>query len=66
MDYLLRRTCPLWEGRNVVAERGVVELVDQDAEESRYLVVRVLLEVRVDVDDERRGDGGEQTSLLPC
>jgi len=56
----------LWEGRNVVAERGVVELVDQDAEESRYLVVRVLLEVRVDVDDERRGDGGEQTSLLPC
>jgi len=66
VDYRLRRTCTLWEGRNVVAERGVVDLVDQDAEEGRCLVVRVLLELRVDVDDECGGDGGEQTSLLPC
>jgi len=28
-------------------------------------VVRVLLEVRVDLDGERRGNGGEQTDLSP-
>jgi len=66
MDYRLGRAGPLWEGRNVVAECGVVDLVNQDAEESRCLVVRVLLELGVDVDDECGGDGGEQTSLLPC
>jgi hypothetical protein len=53
----------LWEGGNVVSEGGVVDLVDKDAEESGGLVVRVLLEVRVDLDDECRGDGGEQTGL---
>jgi len=43
----------LWESRNVVAEGGIVDLVDEDAEESCGLIVRVLLELRVDLDDER-------------
>ena len=59
------RASPLWESGNVVAEGGVVDLVDKNAEESSGLVVRVRLELRVDFDDERGGDGGEQTGLHP-
>jgi len=48
---------------SVAAERGVVHLVDEDAEESGRLFVRIGLELRMDLDDEGGSDGGEQTSL---
>ena len=65
LDYRAGRTCPLWECRRVVSEGGVVKLVDKDTEEGCSYVVRILLEVGVDLDDECGGDGGEQTSLSP-
>jgi len=37
--------------------------MDKDAEEGGGLFVRVRPKLRVDLDDERRCDGGEQTSL---
>jgi len=52
MDDGVGRTSPLWEGRNLIPEGGVVDLVDQDTEESGGLVVRVRLELRIDLDDE--------------
>ena len=51
------------EGGGVVSERGVVDLVDEDAEESDGLVTRVGLELRLDIENECSGDGREQTSL---
>ena len=36
-----RRASPLWEGGNVVAKCGVIDLVDKDTEEGDGLVVRV-------------------------
>ena len=48
---------------NVAAKGGVVDLVDEDAEESGGLIVGVGLELGVDLDDECGGDSGEQTSL---
>jgi hypothetical protein len=53
----------LWEGGNVVSEGGVVHLVDEETEESGGLVVRVLLKVGVDLDDECGCDGRKQTGL---
>jgi len=37
--------------------------MNKDAEEGGGLFVRVRLKLRVDLNDERRSDGGEQTSL---
>ena len=51
------------EGGSVVSEGGVVNLVDEDAEESSSLVTRVGLELWLDIEDESRSDGREQTSL---
>jgi hypothetical protein len=65
VDHRWGRACPLWEGGNVVSERGVVDLVNEDPEEGGCLVTRVGLQLRVDFDDECGGDGGEQTSLIP-
>jgi hypothetical protein len=65
VDHCAGRARPLWEGWRVVAEGGVIDLVDKDTEESSGLVVRVWFELGVDLDDECGGDGGEQTSLLP-
>ena len=65
LDYRAGRSCPLWEGRGIVSKSSIVDLVDEDAEESCGYVVRVLLEVGVDLDDECGGDGGEQTGLSP-
>jgi hypothetical protein len=48
LDYQVGRACPLWEGGNVVAEGGVVDLVDNDTVGSSGLVVRVRPEMRVD------------------
>ena len=63
LDYRAKRACPLWEGGSVVSKGGIVDLVDEDTEESGSLVTRVGLELRLDIDDESRGDGGEKTSL---
>ena len=52
------------KGGSVTSEGGVVDLVDEDAEEGGSLVTRVRLELRLDIEDECGGDGGEQTSLL--
>ena len=57
------RTGPLWNCGGIIAESGVIYLMDEDAEESGSLFVRVRLELGVDLDDEGRGNGGEQTSL---
>jgi hypothetical protein len=65
VDYRAGRAHPLWKGRRVVAEGGVIDLVNKDAEESGGLAVRIWFEFGVDLDDECGGDGGEQTSLLP-
>jgi len=59
----VRGAGPLRYCGNVVTESGVVDLVDEDTEESGGLFVGVWLELRVDLDDECGGDGGEQTSL---
>ena len=59
------RTDPLWDARYVVAKSGVVHFVNEDSEESGGLFVRIGLELRVDLDDERGGNGGEQTGLRP-
>jgi hypothetical protein len=63
VDYRAWRAGPLRESGSVVSEGGVVDLVKKNTEEGGGHVVRVLLEVGVDLDDERGGDGGEQTSL---
>jgi len=62
-DYPAGRASPSWQGRGVVSEGGAVEIVDEDTEESCGYIVRVFLEVGVDLDDECGGDGGEQTGL---
>jgi len=43
---------PLWYCRNLVAESGVVDFVDEDTDESDSLFVRVRLGLGVDLDDE--------------
>jgi len=53
----------LLNGGSVATERGVVRLVNEDAEESGRLFVRIGLELWVDLDDEGGCDGGEQTGL---
>ena len=55
----------MWEAGRVVSKGGVVDLVDENTEESDGLLTRVGLELRLDIDDESRSNGGEQTSLLP-
>ena len=59
----MRGTGPLQESRNVVAEGGVVYLIDQDSEEGGGLVVRIRLELGADLDDEGGSYGGKQTGL---
>ena len=54
----------MWEDRSVVSEGSVVDLVDKDTKKSDSLITHVRLELRLDVEDEGRGDGGEQASLL--
>jgi len=56
-------TRPLWDCGDIVAESSVVDLVDEDAEESGRLFVWVRLELGLDLDDERRSHGGKQTGL---
>ena len=56
---------PLGNSGSVATEGSVVNLMDKNSEEGGSLLTRVGLELRLDVDDECGGDGGEQTSLLP-
>ena len=63
LDDRVGRASPLWEGRRIIPERGVVDLVDEDPEEGGGLIIRIWLEVGMYFNDECRGDGGEQTSL---
>ena len=50
-------------GRGVTRDGGLVESEEDRAEEGGGLFVRIGLEVGIDIDDEGRADGGEQTSL---
>jgi len=54
----------VWYDRNVVAESGVVYLVNENAEESGGLFIWIRLKLGVDLDNEGRSNGGKQTSLL--
>ena len=49
--------------RGVITEGGVVNLVDEDTEESGCPFIRVSLEPGVNLDDECGGHDGEQTTL---
>ena len=53
LDNRTGRTGPLWDSRNAAAKSGVIHLIDENAEESSGLFIRVLLELGVDLDDER-------------
>jgi len=61
----VRSAGPLRERGNIATEHGVVHLVKHDPEESGGLISWVWLELGVDLDDEGRGNGGEQTGLKP-
>ena len=63
MDDCVGGTRPLWDHWSVVAKSGVVDLVDQHTEEGSCLFIWVWLELGLDLDDECRSHGGEQTSL---
>ena len=63
LDYRTRRTSPLWDGGNVIAESGVVHIVEDYTEESGGILVWIRLELGVDLDDEGGSDGREQTGL---
>ena len=56
MDHRAGRSGPLWKGGNIVSERGVIHLIDEDAEERGSLVTRVGPELRIDLDDKRGGN----------
>lgn len=64
MDQRAGRACLLEKSGNVISECGVIDLVDQDPEESDGLVTRARLEFGVDCDNECRGNSGKQTSLI--
>jgi len=52
----------LREGGNIVSERGVVDAVGEDPEESGGFVAWIRLQFRVNPDDEGSSDDREQTS----
>jgi hypothetical protein len=64
LNYRTGRADPLWKGRGVVSEGSVVNLVNEDAEESGSLVVVVRLELRANIDDECGRDSRKQASLI--
>ena len=65
LNHRAGRPGPLRDGRDVVSERGVVDLVDEDPEESCGFIVWVGLQLGVELDDECGGNCREQTSLPP-
>ena len=63
-DDLARRVSrDRWDGRGLTRDGGLIESEENCAEEGGRLLVRIGLEVGMDVDDEGRADSGEQTSL---
>ena len=58
------RSGPFREGWNVGPEGGIVNFVNENAEEGGGLITRVRLELRVDLNDERGHDGRKQTGLM--
>ena len=52
-----------WDGRGLTGDGGLIESDEDRTEEGGGLLVRIGLEVRMDIDDEGRADGGEQTGL---
>ena len=64
MDCRGGRTGPIWEGGGDVSECGIIDFVNEDPEERMGLVVWIGLELRIDLDDERGCDSGEQTGLI--
>ena len=53
-----------WRGKGVPAQDGgLVESEKDCTEEDRSLLVRIRLQLRLDIDDKRRADRGEQTGL---
>jgi hypothetical protein len=54
----------VWEGRDVVSECSVVDLVNEDPEEGRSFAVWIGLKLRINLDDKRGGYGREQTGLM--
>ena len=52
-----------WDDGGLAGDSGLIESEEDGAEEGHGLVVRVGSEVRLDVDNESRTDGGEQTRL---
>jgi len=57
------RAGPLWQSGDIATEGGIVDLVDQDTKEGGGFFVWIRLELGVDLDDECRRHGREQTSL---
>ena len=53
------------ESGDIISEGGVVNLVNEDPQECRGFVARIGLELWVDFDYKRGGDGRKQTCLLP-
>ena len=53
------RTSPLWEGGNITTEGGVVKFVDKDSEEGSSLFIWVLLELRVNLENECGSHSGK-------
>jgi hypothetical protein len=64
MDHRRRRSGPVWEGGNVISERSIIDLVNQDAEEGSGLITRVGFKLRINLDYKRGGDGRKQTGLI--
>jgi hypothetical protein len=52
-----------WNGGGLTGDGGLIEGEEDGAEEGCRLLVRVGLEVRMDIDDESRADSRKQTSL---
>jgi len=52
-----------WNGRGLTGDGGLVESEEDGAEEGGGLFIGIGLEVGMDIDDESRADGREQTCL---
>jgi len=52
-----------WNGGGFTGDSGLVESEEDRAEEGGGLFIGIGLEVRMDIDDESRADGREQTCL---
>ena len=63
MNYDGGRSSSLWENGNLVSEHGVVNLVEEDVEQSSGIITQIGLKLRVDLNDENGCNGGKQTGL---